>query len=81
MNILFFAQLREQLGCSQLTLTLDQPVSITAVKQLLVDSRPQWQPFFEDSELLSAKNQTLVDSQTLISDSDELAFFPYVTGG
>ncbi len=81
MNILFFAQLREQLGCSQLTLKIERPTSITAIKQQLIDRHPQWQPIFADGQLFFAKNQTLVDPQTLISDSDELAFFPTVSGG
>ncbi len=81
MNILFFAQLREQLGCSELTLEIEHPVSIKAIKQQLVDSHPHWKPFFEETQLLNVKNQTLVDSLTLIDNSDELAFIPPVTGG
>jgi sulfur-carrier protein len=80
-RVLFFAQLREQLGCEQLALALTEPISISQLRQLLVEQHPQWGNFLGSDKLLFAINQTMAKASQLIRDGDEVAFFPPVTGG
>lgn len=80
-RVLFFAQLREQLGCEQLALALPESTTISELRKLLVDQHPQWAAFLGSDKLLFAVNQTMVKASQLLNDGDEVAFFPPVTGG
>lgn len=80
-KVVFFAALREQLGCESITLTADGIKTINQVKQALVAQQPAWQDFIENNSLLSAVNHDMVDGETQIKAGDEVAFFPPVTGG
>lgn len=80
-RILFFARLREQLGCEQLALALPEQTSISQLRQLLIEQHPHWNAFLGSDKLLFAVNQTMAKSTQLINDGDEVAFFPPVTGG
>ena len=80
-DILFFAQLREQLNSAGVSIDLQAPCSVAELIQRLLDEHPQWQAVFANSQVLAAINQTLVDTKALVSPGDEVAFFPPVTGG
>lgn len=80
-NVLFFAQLREQLQCEKLALELPASISISALRERLVVENPQWVDFLSSDKLLFSVNQTLVKASHIVSDGDEVAFFPPVTGG
>jgi len=80
-QVLFFAQLREQLNSSGLTLELQSPCSVAELQQKLQDDNPQWQPIFANSQVLASVNQTLVDTDAMVQPGDEVAVFPPVTGG
>ena len=80
-QVLFFAQLREQLNSSGVSLQLDSPCSVAELQQQLLNDHPQWQPIFANSQVLASVNQTLVDTSATVQPGDEVAFFPPVTGG
>ncbi|GAA5316103.1 MAG: molybdopterin synthase sulfur carrier subunit [Candidatus Pelagadaptatus aseana] len=80
-QILFFAQLREDLGCDSIELDLQRPCSVTELRDRIVAENPQWQAIFKHSLLLCSVNQTLADFKDLVTPGDEVAFFPPVTGG
>jgi molybdopterin synthase sulfur carrier subunit len=80
-KVVFFAALREQLGCESITLAADGIKTINQVKQALVAQHPDWQSFIENNALLSAVNHDMVGGETLVKTGDEVAFFPPVTGG
>lgn len=74
-SIKFFASLREQLGREDCELEAD---SVQTVAQIWVRaSGSQLMP----SNTLMALNMEYVDADTPVSDGDEVAFFPPVTGG
>ena len=80
-KVLFFAQLREQLGCSEYSLDINSTVSLEWVRGQLAEQNAKWQDCFASDKLLMAINQELVDSSAMVNDGDEVAFFPPVTGG
>ncbi len=80
-KIVFFAALREQLGCSELSLASTNILTINQLKQALIEHQPQWQNLIENNTLLSAINHEMVDGEHPVKSGDEIAFFPPVTGG
>ena len=51
-KVVFFAALREQLNCAELSLGADESTnSIAKVKQLLVEQNPKWQDTFSNASL------------------------------
>ena len=80
MKILFFGQLRESLGISELMLD-DGPNSVAKLRALLAQKGPLWQQLLNGQNVLVAVNQTLTDDNGTLSQQDEVAFFPPVTGG
>lgn len=79
-NVLFFAQVRERVGCEQLQLPADFS-SVETLRQHLALRGDRWSLALEPATLLAAVNQTLVPLQHPLTDGDEVAFFPPVTGG
>lgn len=80
-NVLFFAQLREQLKTDRIQVDMPTPCSVAQLQTQIVQQYPQWQAFFENRTLMVAVNQTMVESDEMINPQDEVAFFPPVTGG
>lgn len=83
MQILFFAALREQLGCAQIALEL--PSDVATIGQLrthLCQRGHDWQNALAPTRAVRAAcNQTMAQHDTPVRDGDEVAFFPPVTGG
>ncbi len=80
-KVVFFAALREQLDCSQLSLSSENLTTVADVKKQLASKNEQWQQIFAGNSLLSAVNHDMVDDEQAIKSGDEVAFFPPVTGG
>jgi molybdopterin synthase sulfur carrier subunit len=83
-TILYFASLRETLGCSREQVPL--PGAGTATVQSLVDSLrsregPWPEAFAQRKPWRVAVNQQMADLATPLKPGDEVAFFPPVTGG
>lgn len=84
-NILFFAQIRELLKCSQLELCCESsdqnPVTVDELKTQLAKRGDLWQLVFVEQTPLCAVNQVLCAGDHRLKSGDEVAFFPAVTGG
>ena len=80
-KVVFFAALREQLNCSELSINNDNLNTVAQVKQHLANTDEYWQKAFNNSALLSAVNHEMVNNEHKIKSGDEVAFFPPVTGG
>jgi sulfur-carrier protein len=79
-KILFFAQTRELIG--------EDGCQVDAIYSTVEDLRRalslrdgKWALALEPERLLVAVNQTIVSMDSILSDHDEVAFFPPVTGG
>lgn len=79
----YFASIRESLNQSQQRLEL--PLDVTTVSELinhLVQSDKHLADVLgDDRKVLVAVNQTIVDRAHVLSNNDEIAFFPPMTGG
>jgi molybdopterin synthase sulfur carrier subunit len=81
LTILYFAQLKDTLECSEESLEWhDSYNSIEALKHHLCQRNELWQQAFTRN-ILSAVNQSMVADNHPLQDGDEIAFFPPVTGG
>lgn len=83
MTILYFAWLRTKLGMSTETLPLSDEISDTDSLVAWMKTRgPAFADVFSDLEVVRiAVNQEYITENTPLSDGDEVAFFPPVTGG
>ena len=75
-----FAQTREITGEDNITLNLSDNSTIETVLSRLKTRSDKWALALEGS-VLTARNQELCNTETVLSDGDELALFPPVTGG
>jgi molybdopterin synthase sulfur carrier subunit len=83
LKLLYFASVRQRLGKGEETLTLPETVaSVRDLAAFLAAKGPDYAMVFCDLRLLRvAVNQTHADLDAAVGDSDEVAFFPPVTGG
>ncbi len=78
----YFANLRETLGTDSEELIWQQELNtVTSLKHYLSSRANQWSCFSSSSTILTAINQKIANDNDPISDGDEIAFFPPVTGG
>lgn len=80
-TIKFFAGLRETLNCSELTLSLNEPQTISQIKQMIEQKLLGAEAVLSQKNVLCAVNQEMSSCQATIHAGDEVAFFPPVTGG
>jgi molybdopterin synthase sulfur carrier subunit len=82
-TLLYFASLRERLGCSREQVPL--PPGTPTVSLLVEELRnrdPRWSEAFAPGQRWRvAVNQQLADLATAVKPGDEIAFVPPVTGG
>ena len=79
-RILFFASLREALG-GQVTMQTEAATVGELRQALMAQSEAHAQALGPHRPVRVAVNQTMVDDEHVLKDSDEVAFFPPVTGG
>jgi molybdopterin synthase sulfur carrier subunit len=82
-RILYFARLRESLGCASEELALPAGVdTLQALRGHLAARGGAWAAEMAGTRRLrAAVNQTLVQGDAPLKAGDEVAFFPPVTGG
>lgn len=83
MQLIYFASIRERLGCDQEQLGLPANVATVAdlIEWLASERGGVWAEVLLGPRLLCAVNQEMCTLQQVLQDSDEVAFFPPVTGG
>ncbi len=79
----FFASVREALGTASEKVVVPKEVrTVGDVRQFLIARGGVWaETLGEGRSLRMAYNQNMTDSDTIISEGGEVAFFPPVTGG
>ena len=83
MKLVYFAWVRDHTGCAEEDIKL--PEDITTVEALAMHlaarSDAYHKAFHNLKAVRAAVNQEFATVDTVISDADEVAFFPPVTGG
>ncbi|MDP1540143.1 MAG: MoaD/ThiS family protein [Moraxellaceae bacterium] len=80
-QVLYFARYREAIGQGEEVIELNDDIhTLSDLRQVLLDRGPAWQ-ILADPRLCCSRNQTLCQLDEPITDHDEVAFFPMVTGG
>lgn len=79
-KVLFFAQVRELVNTDSLMLE-GSFENVAALRAHLAAQGERWALALDESKLLAAVNQTLVEFSYPLTAGDEVAFFPPVTGG
>ena len=83
LKILYFAHLREQLGreCDDLVLP-DGVANVAELIEFLKNADPVVNDICESTpKILVAINQVVVSRDSEVTQNDEIAFFPPMTGG
>jgi molybdopterin converting factor subunit 1 len=83
MKLLYFAWMRQRIGKGAEDLPLPQGVAtVSDLINHLIESGPGYAEAFADLTAVKvAINQDFADLASELQDSDEIAFFPPVTGG
>jgi molybdopterin synthase sulfur carrier subunit len=82
LQLRYFASLREQLGTGEELIELPPEVTdISSLTRWLQTRDGPWQSALADSRLHVAINQEIVKPDAPVTDGDEVAWFPPVTGG
>ncbi len=79
MTVLLFARLRDIAGASELARNLPAGATIGAVWQELVREHPALAPY--ERSISSAVNTDYARMDRVLSEGDEVAFLPPVSGG
>ena len=78
-KVLFFASLREQMGTADLSVQADNLAELFA--QIERKLGAQALQVLKTENIRIAVNQELIDHEVTLSEGDEVAFLPPVTGG
>jgi molybdopterin synthase sulfur carrier subunit len=86
-TIKLFSALREALGESEFELDLtgvseaSTQVDVASIKKQLSQRGAEWKEALNQPNLVHALNHKVVFTDAVVSEGDELAFFPPMTGG
>jgi len=80
-EVLYFASVKERMGVSGESVDVESGMTGEGLINLLSDKGEPWQSVLSDNRLLIAINQEMASLEDDISEGDEVAFFPPVTGG
>ena len=81
-RIVFFSSIREELGSEQLDMDITDGIRLSQVIETLAQGRGgTWRSVLMAENVRIAVNQEMVNVDLQVSNGDEIAFFPPVTGG
>ena len=81
-TILYFARLKESLGTGREEIALPDNVrDLGGLREVLAGRGGAWTQALAGGNVRAAVNQEIASPGTTITDGDEIAFFPPVTGG
>ncbi len=91
LKVLFFGQLKDVIKTEYLEIEIiqngqngqsGQPINTVAMlRNLLQEKGDVWNEYLAYGKALVAVNQEMTGDDTALNDTDEIAFFPPVTGG
>ena len=81
-KVVFFASLREKLGVNSVDLQISDSSCVSSLISQLADQHSaEWLAILTAVNIRIAVNQNIISEDIGVTDGDEVAFFPPVTGG
>lgn len=80
-KLLFFAELRERMGESEMVIMDFAGATVADVVSDIKQLNPRWYDILTEQKVLVAINHTMSGFAGQVKSGDEVAFFPPVTGG
>ena len=80
-SIRFFAGFREKIGAEKIEISLSAETTLKEFIAWLESDYPEISALIEKNKATIAVNHEIADMDQTISDSDEIALFPPVSGG
>jgi len=81
-HVVFFASIREELGINELNIDISDDMKLSQVVDTLSrEGAGNWKSVLLAENVRIAVNHELVNDDVRVNNSDEIAFFPPVTGG
>jgi len=80
-KVRLFASLKDLAGRSEIDLTLDHPVPVKGLWNLLQSEIPELKEWVGKKKVLVAVNREMATEETLIRDGDEVGMMPPFSGG
>lgn len=82
MKILYFANIKQEIGLSEEDIMIENKISIFELIELLKKKESKYKNAFSNVENIKCSVNCIFSSfDTMIENRDEVAFFPPVTGG
>lgn len=80
-TLLLFAGARDLLKRSSITVELPTPARVKDLVHMVLSQHPELKPFFGNALISLNLEYTSVDSEEVISPTDEIALIPPISGG
>ena len=80
-DVLFFAAYRERLSEDRRSASIAANATVADLLEALVREDERYQFVRDETRRMIAVNQSMARADTVLTDGDEIAFFPPVTGG
>ena len=83
MKVLYFAQLKENIGRDQDVIDLKKEISVKVLIQQLIKKNEKYRKSFQETKNLkcAVNCEYITNYNKILKNKDEVAFFPPVTGG
>ena len=82
MKILYFANIRQTIGIIEEHIDINETYTVEEIIKILVNKNEKYKKAFSNLDNIKCSiNLNYVKLNTKVKNTDELAFFPPVTGG
>ena len=82
MKILYFANIRQTIGIIEEQIDIDETYTVEEIIKILVKKNEKYKKAFSNIDNIKCSiNLNFVKLNAKVKNTDELAFFPPVTGG
>lgn len=82
LKVIYFAKLKEIIGLSEEIIKIDKPCTIFSIIEMLKKKDKKYCKAFKDLSVVKCSiNHNYAEFSEVVSDEDEISFFPPVTGG
>lgn len=81
MKVIYFASVKQTIGIAEESIEIKQQISVNDLIKILKKKNSQYNLALNSSSVQCAVNCKFVNKSHIVKNTDEVAFFPPVTGG